>query len=279
MLAIARALMAAPELLMLDEPSLGLAPLIVRKVYEVIAEMRKSGVTVLVVEQAVHVALTASDRTYVMNAGAIVMAGRRRSCAARRNSRTPISGRGRDDPGPERHRRHQPGRHLCARRPGGRAHLQHHAADQLRPWRADHGRRIQPLCPDRRALHRHGGGGDPDGHRAGAGHGARRLPPLARGQSGDSAHRLLRPVLSAAAQRAAHLRLARHGLRFPRRAQPEHRDRQPQGAGAGDRRGGRDRLAAAAPHLFFKRSAIGIQMRAARRISTWRGSSASAPTG
>jgi branched-chain amino acid transport system ATP-binding protein len=76
MLAIARALMAAPKLLMLDEPSLGLAPLIVRKVYEVIAELRKSGVTVLVVEQAVHVALTASDRTYVMNAGAIVMAGR-----------------------------------------------------------------------------------------------------------------------------------------------------------------------------------------------------------
>jgi branched-chain amino acid transport system ATP-binding protein len=76
MLAIARALMAAPKLLMLDEPSLGLAPLIVRKVYEVIAELRKSGVTVLVVEQAVHVALTASDHTYVMNAGAIVMAGR-----------------------------------------------------------------------------------------------------------------------------------------------------------------------------------------------------------
>jgi len=75
MLAIARALMAAPRLLLLDEPSLGLAPLVVRKVYDVIAELRRGGVTVLVVEQAVHVALTASDRTYVMNSGSIVMAG------------------------------------------------------------------------------------------------------------------------------------------------------------------------------------------------------------
>jgi branched-chain amino acid transport system ATP-binding protein len=76
MLAVARALMAAPRLLLLDEPSLGLAPLIVRKVYEVVEDLRRGGVTVLVVEQAVHVALTASDRTYVMNSGSIVMSGR-----------------------------------------------------------------------------------------------------------------------------------------------------------------------------------------------------------
>jgi branched-chain amino acid transport system ATP-binding protein len=75
MLAIARALMAAPKLLLLDEPSLGLAPLIVRRVYEVIAELRRAGMTILVVEQAVHVALSAADRTYVMNTGAVAMAG------------------------------------------------------------------------------------------------------------------------------------------------------------------------------------------------------------
>ena len=75
MLAIGRALMGRPRLLLLDEPSLGLAPLIVKKVYEVIAELRRTGMTVLVVEQAVHVALGAADRTYVMNTGAIVMQG------------------------------------------------------------------------------------------------------------------------------------------------------------------------------------------------------------
>jgi branched-chain amino acid transport system ATP-binding protein len=76
MLAVARSLMSAPRLLLLDEPSLGLAPLIVRKVYEVVEDLRRGGVTVLVVEQAVHVALTASDRTYVMSSGSIVLSGR-----------------------------------------------------------------------------------------------------------------------------------------------------------------------------------------------------------
>jgi branched-chain amino acid transport system ATP-binding protein len=76
MLAIARALLARPKLLLLDEPSLGLAPLIVRQVYDTLLELRRQGVTILVVEQSVHRALEAADRTYVINAGRVVMSGR-----------------------------------------------------------------------------------------------------------------------------------------------------------------------------------------------------------
>ena len=76
MLAIARALLARPKLLLLDEPSLGLAPLIVGQVYETVLELRRQGVTILVVEQNVHRALSAADRTYVLNTGTVVMGGR-----------------------------------------------------------------------------------------------------------------------------------------------------------------------------------------------------------
>ena len=76
MLAIARAIMARPRLLLIDEPSLGLAPLIVNQVYEAVSALRDGGVTVLVVEQNVHRALAVADRTYVMNSGSVTMAGR-----------------------------------------------------------------------------------------------------------------------------------------------------------------------------------------------------------
>ena len=76
MLAIARALLARPKLLLLDEPSLGLAPLIVRQVYDAIFELKRQGMTVLIVEQSVHRAVAAADRTYVMNSGRIAMSGR-----------------------------------------------------------------------------------------------------------------------------------------------------------------------------------------------------------
>jgi branched-chain amino acid transport system ATP-binding protein len=76
MLAIARALMARPKLLMLDEPSLGLAPLVVKQVYDAIYALREQGLTVLVVEQSVNRALNAADRAYVMSGGAIAMVGR-----------------------------------------------------------------------------------------------------------------------------------------------------------------------------------------------------------
>ena len=75
MLAIGRALLARPRLLLIDEPSLGLAPLMVDEVYRAVAELRNGGVTVLLVEQSAARALQAADRTYVMNTGAIVMSG------------------------------------------------------------------------------------------------------------------------------------------------------------------------------------------------------------
>jgi branched-chain amino acid transport system ATP-binding protein len=76
MLAIARALLSRPKLLLLDEPSLGLAPLIVKQVYDAIYALRQQGLTVLVVEQSVNRALNAADRAYVMSGGAIAMVGR-----------------------------------------------------------------------------------------------------------------------------------------------------------------------------------------------------------
>ncbi len=75
MLAIARALMAQPKLLLLDEPSMGLAPIVVRKVFEVIEAIRRDGVTVLLVEQNARLALELADRAYVMETGTITLSG------------------------------------------------------------------------------------------------------------------------------------------------------------------------------------------------------------
>lgn len=76
MLAIGRALLAAPSLLMLDEPSMGLSPLFARTVLQVVGELRSSGVSVLLVEQNAEAALRISDRAYVMERGEIVLEGR-----------------------------------------------------------------------------------------------------------------------------------------------------------------------------------------------------------
>ncbi len=73
MLAIGRALMAAPRLLMLDEPSMGLAPLMVEKIFEVIRNIAEAGVTLLLVEQNARLALEICDRAYVMESGRIVL--------------------------------------------------------------------------------------------------------------------------------------------------------------------------------------------------------------
>ena len=75
MLAIGRALMMRPRLLLLDEPSLGLAPLVVHTIFEAIDEIKSKGTTILLVEQNAHAALGHSDRAYVLETGRIVMEG------------------------------------------------------------------------------------------------------------------------------------------------------------------------------------------------------------
>ena len=75
MVAIGRALLSRPRLLLLDEPSMGLAPLVVEKIFEVIASVAAEGVTVLLVEQNATLALEFSSRAYVMESGAIILSG------------------------------------------------------------------------------------------------------------------------------------------------------------------------------------------------------------
>jgi branched-chain amino acid transport system ATP-binding protein len=82
MLAIARALLVNPKLLILDEPSQGLAPLIVREVFRVVAQMREEGMSVLLVEQNVRMSLQVADRAYVLNDGSIVYSGPAKELAA-----------------------------------------------------------------------------------------------------------------------------------------------------------------------------------------------------
>ena len=75
MVAVARGMMAKPRLLLLDEPSLGLAPLIVQQVFRIVAEIRKRGTTVLLVEQNAHMALSVADRGYVLETGSLLVEG------------------------------------------------------------------------------------------------------------------------------------------------------------------------------------------------------------
>ena len=82
MLAIGRALMAQPKLLLLDEPSMGLAPLMVQKIFEVVREVSKTGVTILLIEQNARLALEISTRGYVMDGGLITLEGESKALLA-----------------------------------------------------------------------------------------------------------------------------------------------------------------------------------------------------
>ena len=75
MLAMGRALMSDPKLLMLDEPSMGLAPILVEQVFDIITELHKAGTTILLVEQNAEMALSIADRAYVMETGRITLSG------------------------------------------------------------------------------------------------------------------------------------------------------------------------------------------------------------
>ncbi len=82
MLAMGRALMAKPKLLMLDEPSLGLAPLIIKEIFRIIAELKETGVAILLVEQNARAALQVSDYAYVLETGEVSLAGPSQDLAA-----------------------------------------------------------------------------------------------------------------------------------------------------------------------------------------------------
>ena len=82
MLAIARALMTQPRLLLLDEPSLGLAPLVTRQVFDIVQEIRRRGTTVILVEQNARMALKIADDAYVLANGRVTLAGTAAEVAA-----------------------------------------------------------------------------------------------------------------------------------------------------------------------------------------------------
>lgn len=75
MLAMGRALMSKPKLLLLDEPSMGLAPMLVREIFSIITEINRSGTTILLVEQNANMALSIAKRAYVLETGQIVLSG------------------------------------------------------------------------------------------------------------------------------------------------------------------------------------------------------------
>ena len=96
MLAIARGLMARPEVLMLDEPSLGLAPKLLEVLYDLLAELREEGTTILLVDQMATLALSVADRAYVLQSGTIKHSGSAREVARGPGADARLSRRSRD---------------------------------------------------------------------------------------------------------------------------------------------------------------------------------------
>ncbi|HYK98817.1 MAG TPA: ABC transporter ATP-binding protein [Candidatus Acidoferrales bacterium] len=92
MLAIGRALMARPRVLLLDEPSLGLAPLLVKEIFRVISEIRAAGTTVLLVEQNVHMALGIADHAYILETGRVILGDRSAALGQREEVRSAYLG-------------------------------------------------------------------------------------------------------------------------------------------------------------------------------------------
>jgi branched-chain amino acid transport system ATP-binding protein len=82
MLAIGRAMLGRPKLMMLDEPSLGLSPLLVDQLFDLLAELNRAGLAILIVEQNTHMALAAARRGYVLELGSVVLEGRAAELAA-----------------------------------------------------------------------------------------------------------------------------------------------------------------------------------------------------
>ena len=82
MLAMGRALMSRPKLMMLDEPSMGLAPILVQQIFDIIVDMNKQGTTILLVEQNAQMALSVANRAYVLETGRITMSGDAKELAA-----------------------------------------------------------------------------------------------------------------------------------------------------------------------------------------------------
>lgn len=82
MLAMGRALMSQPKLMMLDEPSMGLAPILVEQIFDIIKDLHRSGTTILLVEQNAQMALSVADRAYVLETGKIILSGTGKELAA-----------------------------------------------------------------------------------------------------------------------------------------------------------------------------------------------------